>query len=142
MSMVPPSPRFDTTINYGHLLTVATIIITLGGGVLYNVREQALLSHRVATLESTVKVEIAKLQADALSRVAQYAPTITALNKSQDLQDERISNIVDAVKETRSSFTAIAATLAEVKQDVAIMRVQSQLPAPSSLPALPRPNIR
>lgn len=137
---VLPSPRFDTTINYGHILTVVTLAITLGGGLIMNAREQAVLNARLSTLERTAQVEIEKIKSEAASRIAQYAPILAALNKSQDLQDERIANVVDAVKEIRTGFGASAATLNEIRQDIAVMRVQMGVPSPNQTRSTTRVN--
>lgn len=128
MSMILPSPHFDRTINYGHILTVVALVATLGGGLIANAREQAVLSLRLETLEKTTQVELARIRAESDARVAQYVPAINAFSKSQDLQDERISNIVDAVKEMRSNFAASSALLSEIRQDIAVMRVQTRMP--------------
>lgn len=137
---VLPSPRFDTTINYGHILTVVTLAITLGGGLLMSAREQALLTARLTTLEKTTQVEVEKIKAEAASRMAQYAPMLSAFAKSQDLQDERIANVVDAVKEIRSNFNTSTSTLNEIRQDVAVMRVQMGVPSPNQSRSTTRVN--
>lgn len=128
VSMIP-SPHFDRTINYGHVLTVVALVVTLGGGIIVNAKEQAVLVMRVETLEKTTQIELARIRAESDARVAQYVPTINAFSKSKDLQDERISNVVDAIKEMRTGFAASSAILSEIRQDIAVMRVQAQLPS-------------
>ena len=128
VSMTPPRPRFDTTINYGHLLTALTIVLALGGGLIAQAREQARenaeIGLRITMLEKSTTIEIERIRSTAMARVQQYMPLVDALVKSQDLQDERIANIVDGFKELRATTSSVATAVGEVKKDIAVMRAQ------------------
>ena len=50
-----PRPRFDPTINYGHILTAVSIIIA-GAGAYYGMRAELVnVDQRVAKIESTLQ---------------------------------------------------------------------------------------
>ena len=50
-----PKPRFDPTINYGHILTAVTFIAA-GSGAYYGMRiELHNVDHRVAKIENTLQ---------------------------------------------------------------------------------------
>ena len=50
-----PRPRFDPTINYGHLLTAVSIVIA-GAGAYYGMRAELVnVDQRVAKIESTLQ---------------------------------------------------------------------------------------
>ena len=50
-----PKPRFDPTINYGHILTAVSIIIA-GAGAYYGMRAELVnVDQRVGKIESTLQ---------------------------------------------------------------------------------------
>lgn len=50
-----PKPRFDPTINYGHILTAVSFVIA-GAGAYYGMRAELInVDQRVARIESTLQ---------------------------------------------------------------------------------------
>lgn len=131
----PTRPRFNNEFNFGHVLTALGLMIAIGGGYVANAREFAQLQTRLATLEknfdvrtqqieSAAAVRFKQIDSDSAARVSQYAPQIAALNKSQDLQDERIANIVASTRDMRSSISDLVKVSADIERSVAVIRFQ------------------
>lgn len=102
-------PKFEPVINLGHILQALTM-----AGVLIG------LLIKISAWQTNTENQLA----EAKERATKYIPILEATTKLNDIQDERITNIIDAVKETRKTNLEILQTLNEVKLDVAVMKTQ------------------
>lgn len=106
-------PRFDTTINYGHILQTVTLVITLIGGIGY-----------ISALAAEFRKDLAVIEA----RAARYIPVVDSLAASQSVQDERIGNLSDAVKDIRRTNSEVLTQLGGIREDMASVKARMGLP--------------
>jgi len=104
-------PRFDPTINYGHILTAVTLALGLG----------TLIWNQAAFQAATA------LELDAVSkRAAVYIPRVDSLMQSQQVQDERIGNLSAAVGDIRKTNSEILSQMGGMREDLA--GIKARLP--------------
>lgn len=115
------APRFDWSFNFGHVLTSLTTAAAVGGFIWW-------ASDRIASFE--FRISAAEVSAQT------YIPIVNSLVKSQDVQDERIGNVVDAVKgvrndiaennrQTRAELGEMNKTLGTMRESMAELRAKS-----------------
>lgn len=115
-------PRFDGTINYGHLLTAFTICVSLLGTGAYQVQQNTQMRTQLAQIQSSV---------DA------FGPRIGSLEASNQLNSERLTNMGNTNRSLREDFTATTNDLRRVdsslqseintnKIDIATLRAQRE----------------
>jgi hypothetical protein len=102
-------PKFEPVINLGHILTAVTMAGALIGILL-----------KMSAWQSSTDSALAATQ----ERASKYIPLIESGMKANDIQDERIANIVDALKENRKANIEILQSLNEIKLDVAVLKTQ------------------
>lgn len=83
------APRFDWSFNFGHVLTSLSMLSAVGGAVLWT-------SGKIADFEYRIKAGEIRAQT--------YIPIVTGLVKSDDVQNERIGNLSDAIKGIRTDI--------------------------------------
>lgn len=105
-------PRFDPTINYGHILQTVLLVITLGGGI-----------YKYATFESEVRTALAA----AAERAKVYQPLVSELQRSQVVQDERIGNLAESVREIRKTNTDLLQSIGGIREDMAAIKAKLQV---------------
>ncbi len=105
------APRFDWSFNFGHVLTSLMTAAAVGGFIWW-------ASDRIASFEFRIQA--------AEVRARTYVPLVNNLVKSQDLQDERIGNVVDAVKGVHSDIAEnnrqMRAEMSEMNKTLGAMR--------------------
>lgn len=94
-----PKPRFDKTINYGHILTAFTICVSLLGTGVYQVQQNTQMRYQLAQIQSSV---------DA------YGPRIGSLEASNQLNSERITNAAASMRSMREDFNTTSNDLRRV----------------------------
>ena len=115
-------PRFDGTINYGHLLTAFTICVSLLGTGAYQVQQNTQMRMQLAQIQSSV---------DA------FGPKIGSLEASNQLNSERLTNMGNTNRSLREDFTTTTNDLRRVdsslqaeintnKIDIATLRAQRE----------------
>lgn len=100
-------PKFEPVINLGHILTALSM-----AGVLIG------LLIKIGAWQTQTENQLA----EAKERATKYIPIVEATMKLNDIQDERIANIIDALKENRVANAQILASLNEIKLDVAVLK--------------------
>lgn len=93
---LPPKLRFDGTINWGHVLVALTIV----GGIW--------------AASSSMSGEF---QAGRAAR-EKYIPMVEAQDKTNDLQNDRISRMADAIAEMRKATAEVIAELRKTNADM------------------------
>lgn len=110
-AMQVSAPRFDWSFNFGHVLTSLTMAAAVGGFIWW-------ASDRIASFEFRIQA--------ADTRASLWIPVIQAGQKANDVQDERIGNISDAMKGVRADIAEnnrqTRGELSDVKKDVATIR--------------------
>ena len=105
------APRFDWSFNFGHVLTSLTTAAAVGGFIWW-------ASDRIASFEFRIQA--------AETRASLWIPVIQAGQKANDVQDERIGNISDALKGIRSDIAdnnkQTRAELVEMNKSLGTMR--------------------
>ena len=93
------APRFDKTINYGHLLTAFSIMIGLLGTGAYQVQQN-----------TQMRVQLTQIQ----QSVDAYGPRIGSLEASNQLNSERITNAANTARSLREDMVATTNDLRRV----------------------------
>lgn len=106
-------PRFDPTFNYGHLMQAGMLAFALVSAY------AAFVSFRYE-----VRRDLRDLQ--AWSSV--YRPAVDGLLRSQVVQDERIGNLADSIREIRKVNSDTLAGIAGMREELAGIKVR--LPPP------------
>lgn len=105
------APRFDWSFNFGHVLTSLTTAAAVAGFIWWT-------SERIAGFE--YRITAAEVRAQT------YIPIVNGLVKSNDVQDERIGNITDALRGIRTDIAEnnrqARSELQEMGKNVATMR--------------------
>lgn len=105
------APRFDWSFNFGHVLTSLTTAAAVGGFIWW-------ASDRIAGFEYRITA--------AETRASLWIPVIQAGQKANDVQDERIGNLSDALKDIRSDIAdnnqQTRAELGEMNKTLGTMR--------------------
>lgn len=115
------APRFDWSFNFGHVIQSLTTAAAVGGFIWWASDKLAGFEYRIAAGEV---------------RAQTYIPIVNALVKSQDVQDERIGNIGDAIKgirtdiaennrQTRAELGEMNKILGTVREGMAELRAKS-----------------
>lgn len=101
------APRFDWSFNFGHVLTGLTTAAAVGGSIWWASERLAGFEYRLKALELQL-------------------PLITSLVKSNDIQDERLGNVVKGVGDMRSDIAEnnrqTRSEISDVKKDVGAVR--------------------
>lgn len=108
-------PKFDWSFNFGQVIQVLTLFITLGGGAIYQV---------------TVQTEMRKDIEAAKARALIYAPRVDTILASDTVQNERIGNLVEAVREIRKSNNEVLIALGNLREDMATVKQRVLAPRP------------
>lgn len=103
-----PKPRFDKTINYGHILTAFTICVSLLGTGVYQVQQNTQMRYQLAQIQSSV---------DA------FGPRIGSLEASNQLNSERITNAAASMRSVREDFNA---TTNELRRADSLLQTEIQ----------------
>lgn len=100
--MTLPKPNFDPTITFGNICQIVLLSLTLIGGGFY------------------VWGELSK------SREARekYIPIVEALNKSDTLQNERIENFADAIRNINKTQSLLVDRLTDIS--VAVAKIEER----------------
>ena len=106
-------PRIDTTINYGHILQTATLLVTLVGGIVY-----------ISAVATEFRKDLAVIEA----RAGKYIPLVDSLAASQSVQDERIGNLSDAVKDIRRTNSKVLTQLGGIREHLASIKARVNAP--------------
>lgn len=110
-AMQVSAPRFDWSFNFGHVLTSLTTAAAVGGFIWW-------ASDRIASFEFRIQA--------AETRAALWIPVIQAGQKANDVQDERIGNLSDALKGIRSDIAdnnrQMRGELGDMNKNVATLR--------------------
>lgn len=96
------APRFDWTFNFGHVLTVLAIVISIGGSAMAISTKLENFEQRITTAERAV---------------LQHGPKIDVADKLNDRQDSRLDAQADAIKGMRADISETnrkVGTLAEI----------------------------
>ena len=119
-AMQVSAPRFDWSFNFGHVLTSLTTAAAVGGFIWWS-------SDKIAGFE--YRITAGELRAQT------YIPIVNGLMKSQDVQDERIGNISEALKgirsdiaennrQARSELVEMNKSLGTMRENMAELRAQ------------------
>lgn len=105
------APRFDWSFNFGHVLTVTGMMLSIGGAVWYVSGIVTTFEHRVSAIE---KLSV------------QYVPIIQGLQRSDDRQENRLENMADAMRQQREhnaqEFRALRADFVDLNKNLAGVR--------------------
>lgn len=101
-------PRFVWSFDFGQILQVFSIMIPLGGGLWYQAATQA-------AAQAEMRRDILSLQASA----AAYFPRVETQAQSDNVQNERIGNLSDAVRDIRKTNSEILTQMGGVREDLA-----------------------
>ena len=94
------APRFDWSFNFGHVLTSVSCIASVLAFVWWTSAKVVTMELRIGHVETAAK----NAAAAAELRAQTYIPIITGLVKSNDVQDERIGNMADAIRGIRADI--------------------------------------
>lgn len=110
-------PRFDPTFNYGHLLQAGMLAAALVSGYA-----------AIVSFQDEVRRDLRNVEGWS----AVYRPAVDGLLRSQVLQDERIGNLADSIREIRKVNSDTLAAIAGIREELAGIKVR--LPPPSARP--------
>lgn len=97
-------PRFVWSFDFGQILQVVSLMIPLGGILWYQ-----------STIQAEMRRDILTLQASA----AAYFPRVETQAQSDNVQNERIGNLSDAVRDIRKTNSEILTQMGGVREDLA-----------------------
>lgn len=105
------APRFDWSFNFGHVIQSFTTAAAVGGFIWWASDKIASFEYRITAAEGRAQI---------------YVPIVTGLAKSQDIQDERIGNLSDAMKAIRTDIAEnnrqMRGELGDMNKNIATMR--------------------
>ena len=110
------TPRFDPVINWGHILTVITI---MGGFALAYSNYTA----KIAAIEQSID--------QSNIRAATALPKLDAALKTNDVQDERIQNLSIAIQDLRRSQNEMVVLMGQIREDMATVRAKLAIERPN-----------
>lgn len=105
------APRFDWSFNFGHVIQSLTTAAAFGTFIWWASDKLAGFEYRITAAEV---------------RAQTYVPIVNGLVKSQDVQDERIGNLSDAMKAVRTDIAEnnrqMRGELGEMNKNLGTMR--------------------
>jgi len=101
-------PRFVWSFDFGQILNIVSLILTVSGALWYQAS-----THAAAQAE--MRRDILNLQANA----AMYFPRVEIQAQSDNVQNERIGNLSDAVRDIRKTNSEILTQMGGVREDLA-----------------------
>lgn len=104
-------PRFEPVINMGHILQTITIVSAV-----------IAMMMKLSSWQVTTDLAIDRIEA----RSQKYIPMIESMNKSDDMQSERISNMAQFIAEQRQLNNQLLAGIGDLKADMAVVKTQMQ----------------
>jgi hypothetical protein len=133
---VKHGPRFDPTINVGHLLTVASILLTVGGGIWWTSAQLTRFQEQASRFQEQLlhmRRDIDSATTAALDRQRQYGPRIDGIERDNQVQGERIQNLSLAAADQRKVAADILTILGNIREDMATVRTRLNLGRRSEL---------
>lgn len=106
-------PRFIWAFDFGQVMQTLATVIPIASLVWYMAASNAEMRRDIATLQA---------------REASYAPKVDALAKSNDVQDERIGNIADAVRGIQRVNAEMLSQIGGVREDLAGIKARIAVP--------------
>ncbi len=137
-------PRFDPTINVGHILTVASILLTVGGGIWWTSAQLTRFQEQANRFQEQLvhmRRDLDAATTAALDRQRQYGPRIDGIERDNQVQGERIQNLSLAAADQRKAAADILTILGNIREDMATVRTRLNLGRRSELSA-PGPEVR
>lgn len=111
--MTVTKPRFVWSFDFGQVLQTATFLIAVGGLVWYQ-----------ASTTAEMRRDITSLQALA----AVSGPRIEAHAAADNVQNERIANLSDAVRDIRKVNAEMLTQMGGVREDLAGIKARLGVP--------------
>ncbi len=112
-----PMPRFDRTINWGHVLTAVTIAmstaVSFGGAAIYISSQQTRLDLEITSL---------KFRADKVEKSTDLAVELGKINA------ERISAAGTSIRDIRDAQTQAFQRLGVIGEDIAAIKARQTPP--------------
>lgn len=103
-------PRFDTTIQYGHILQAVAMVAGIFGATVF-------VSMWFSNLEQRVIAQ---------ERLAvRYVPIIDALDAANKVQDFRIDTVSESIQDIRKIMTELLSNMGSVRESLAEMKVRA-----------------
>lgn len=115
--------RFERTFNLGHVITVLGFILSVATLIWFQSKWQANVDTHMLTLEA-VQAEAKVAGKEARDK---YIPLIETLGRSDDVQNDRIKMIGEALQEIRKSQSEIVTKVNELTVGIAEIRAQQKL---------------
>lgn len=113
MSLTELKPHFDRTINWGHVLTAITVVmstaVSFGGAALYISSQQ---------LRSDLEINALKFRADKAEKSTDLAVELGKINA------ERISAAGASIREIRDAQTQTFQRLGVIGEDIAAIKAR------------------
>lgn len=107
--MTVPRPRFDPTINWGHILTALTIVVMAVGSIIAGTRIATNFDNRLDTMEKTI---------------ASVVPEVRAEAKLNARQEDRLDAQADAIKGIRADNAEINKKMGAISESMVGMKTQ------------------
>lgn len=107
--MSVPKPRFDPTINWGHILTALTIFVMAIGSIVAGTRIATNFDHRLDAMEKSL---------------ASIAPEIRAEAKLNARQEDRLDAQAEAIKGIRTDNAEINKKMGVIGESMVGMKTQ------------------
>jgi methyl-accepting chemotaxis protein len=107
------SPRFDPTISLGNVLVALSFLFPLAGSLAYQIKTNTDHDNRIGTLETRMN------EVDDRGKV--WQPVVQAAVKANDVQDERIGNMADSMRELRNVSQKQTEKLGDIQATLATL---------------------
>lgn len=131
---MPQRYRFDPTINNGHILTIASIIVTgalsVGSGLWWTSGQLTRFQEQVNQFQTQLMSMRRDIDASALQaaeRQRTYGPRIDGLERDNQVQGERIQNLSLAAADQRKVAADILTILGNIREDMATVKARLAL---------------
>lgn len=107
--MSVPRPRFDPTINWGHILGALTFIVMIGGTGITLTRLATTFDNRLDAVEKAIVA---------------LAPELRAQDKLNDRQETRLDAQADAIKGIRADNEEVKKRMGTIGETMVGMKAQ------------------
>lgn len=107
--------RWNPNITLGNLLSIGSTICAVVVFIWYS-------SARITTMEYSIASEVAT----SAAMRSKYIPVVEGIIKSDDVQNERLQNVADAIKDLRTSNLELVKVMGDLRVAIAILNSQSR----------------
>lgn len=114
--MTVPKPRFVWSFDFGQVLQTGTFLVVVGGLVWYQASTTAEMRRDITQLQAATAVSSPKIEAHAAA---------------DNVQNERIANLSDAVRDIRKVNAEMLTQMGGVREDLAGIKARLGVPSHS-----------